>query len=556
MKRLGWLVSGIIIVSIFRLDRVSAVTNSVLIAQAMPNGATATQEYVSIYNNSDTDIDITGWCVKYNGSSSKPGCITAPDTQTRLYLAAYTYTTFASADFMTSHSGFTPQARTAFTAGLADAGGTLTLVDSTGTTQDQFTWAKKLTPGTVYQRIQNEQDIMQDTDIDGIDFAAVPLTLPSTGQLGLYEYVLPVDVCDNLSGIQETVPEGYGQDEAGDCVQDVCPNLAGLQETLPVGYITDGGECMEAYHETAFIDITELLPNPTSYDTGLEFVELYNPNDRAVELAGYRLELGPSFTKVYTFPSQTIQPSSYTTLADSTLGFSLPNSDASMRLVNAAGEVVSETPSYGSAPEAESWALIGDAWEFTVIPTPDAANQPTPTEELATNDDSSLLSPCPTGKYRNPETNRCRNIGSSTGTLQPCAADEYRNASTNRCRKLTTLSSSSLTPCKPGQVRNPDTNRCRTATNASAKLKPCDTGYERSAYTNRCRKTTQVKAAQSADDAVSTRASNNILVGLMLTLTAGYAVYEYRYDVVNLYHRLRIARQKRQAGRLPQNTVS
>ena len=47
-------------------------------------------------------------------------------------------------------------------------------------------------------------------------------------------------------------------------------------------------------------------------------------------------------------------------------------------------------------------------------------------------------------------------------TVTLCKADEERNPDTNRCRKIAT--SSVPAPCKEGQERNPDTNRCRTIT--------------------------------------------------------------------------------------------
>lgn len=122
------------------------------------------------------------------------------------------------------------------------------------------------------------------------------------------------------------------------------------------------------------------------------------------------------------------------------------------------------------------------------------------------------LVPCKEGYYRNPETNRCKKLvtsgsgTSSTGSsLVPCAAGYYRNPVTNRCKKLTTSNSSTtstsqLTPCKEGYERNPETNRCRkiasTADSAST-LKPCKEGYERNPETNRCRKKT---SASSSDD--------------------------------------------------------
>jgi uncharacterized repeat protein (TIGR01451 family) len=59
----------------------------------------------------------------------------------------------------------------------------------------------------------------------------------------------PDDVCPNLDGVQESVPDGYVKDEQGSCVKipppvDVCPNLDGAQPALPEGYTLVDGRCV------------------------------------------------------------------------------------------------------------------------------------------------------------------------------------------------------------------------------------------------------------------------------------------------------------------------
>ncbi len=75
--------------------------------------------------------------------------------------------------------------------------------------------------------------------------------------------------------------------------------------------------------------------------------------------------------------------------------------------------------------------------------------------------------PCRADQYRNPETNRCRNLTSTSSTLTPCKPGQERNPATNRCRAMAT-SASSLKPCAAGQERNPATNRCRKVASGDA----------------------------------------------------------------------------------------
>lgn len=59
----------------------------------------------------------------------------------------------------------------------------------------------------------------------------------------------PVDVCPNLEGDQSEVPEGYELTEVG-CTEivvepvDVCENIDGIQESTPEGYTNNDGQCV------------------------------------------------------------------------------------------------------------------------------------------------------------------------------------------------------------------------------------------------------------------------------------------------------------------------
>ena len=62
---------------------------------------------------------------------------------------------------------------------------------------------------------------------------------------------VPVDVCDNLDGNQSEVPEGYSESE-GICTEDsnetptdVCPNIEGDQSVVPDGHSLQDGQCVE-----------------------------------------------------------------------------------------------------------------------------------------------------------------------------------------------------------------------------------------------------------------------------------------------------------------------
>jgi hypothetical protein len=125
-------------------------------------------------------------------------------------------------------------------------------------------------------------------------------------------------------------------------------------------------------------EITELLPNPAapqSDDTD-EFIELYNPNDAVYSLAGYQVQVGTSYSRGYTFKTETLQPKSYTVFTIVDTNLQLSNTEGRARLLDPDDTTISETPGYEDAPEGESWSIIGDSWQWTDTLTPNAVNLP------------------------------------------------------------------------------------------------------------------------------------------------------------------------------------
>lgn len=488
-----------------------------------------TREFVSIFNNSEEPIDVTGWCIYYASASdvtkTKLACLEPPAENVKLMLSAFSYATIASAEFVVANPDFVPDAT--FAAGIATGGGHVRLQDKDQSEIDKLGWGTAVSPegmviaphasGSVFERKKiNNTQFLQDNNDNSTDFASVILAaIPASG---IVEEELLIDVCANLDGMQTGVPDDYFL-ENDQCVQDVCDNIGGLQATIPAGYESLGGEnCTEkiVILESSILSITELLPNATSTDTGKEYIEIYNPNSRSVQLEGYKLQLGPAYSKTYVLENQLLDPFGFVTFSDLLSKLTLPNSSASVRLVAPAGNVVSETAVYNSPEDDEAWALINNVWQFTNRPTPDALNLISLfEEEVASTGGDTELKPCKEGQERNPDTNRCRAIAQAD----------------------------SLVPCKAGQERNPETNRCRAVADTASALVPCDPGEERNSETNRCRKVSavgEVASAKVTDVPSSAKNKNSFLVfGLIVGALVLYAIYEWRSEIAKLFSRIR-----------------
>lgn len=313
------------------------------------------------------------------------------------------------------------------------------------------------------------------------------------------------------------------------------------------------------------ITISELLPNPSSPQTDSEdeFVELYNPNNEDVNLQGYKIQTGLDFNYSYTLPTMLIRGKSYLALNSSQTNLTLSNTSSSARALNPAGDVMHTSESYSSIGEDESWALVDGEWVGTDRVTPNEPNLG-PTQLFIDTGGKGGVTPCPPGKFRNPETNRCKNIvttsslapcnsnqyrspetnrcrlkSTASTTLQACASDQFRNPETNRCKKIAILSSS-LKPCASDQFRNPETNRCKKIGEESL-LKPCEEGSVRNKDTNRCRKVAGVNTTGGLES-VATATSNPVSNSALAVVGAGllgYGVYEYRSEFKKYLKRIR-----------------
>ncbi len=554
-------------ISIFLLQAPLKAASPIMIAQVQAGSSNgASQEFASLYNSGSVAVDITYWCLLYNSSLSKPGCIIPPDTQTTLWLKPGGFTMFASADFVTANTGFNPTAAPAFIPGLSDTNGQLTLLDASKTIVDQMTWTKKPIVGNIYQRgsivVPGGEPV---TNIETNGWGQAPLTLPPNN--GLEEVITPIYVCPNLGSDLISIPPGFEVDENGSCFVDEGPNISGIQITVPSGFHKDMQD--ECKVNVAPITITEVLPNASGVDTGKEFVELYNAGDEVVSLQNYKLFVGPNYENSYIFPSGTsISAHSYMIFSDTELGFVLPNTSTKLKLETTDGQVVSEVPPYVNPPDDMSWSLINNTWQFTNRSSP-GNNNLASYEPVPGRGEGEVFEDCPIGKYRNPETNRCRNFEDGANSLTPCAADQVRNPDTNRCRSILTsgntlascspgqtrnpetnrcrgsaaTSSATLTPCGSGQERNPETNRCRKiGSSSSSSLKSCPAGQERNATTNRCRKKANSELEKTVKDIEAPQEGSQtgwLLAAGAITGFGGYGVWEWRSEIAIFFRKMR-----------------
>lgn len=448
--------------------------------------ASALSELVVVHNNTQTEVDVTGWCVT-NKSSVTLAC-SAPHAgpEYRVFLPPYKSALFASREALDEYSpdgaplavSGVIESSNRSSGGIVASADAISIEDSAGDVIDTVSWTTALPAGKVRQRMVTSPS---------------PLTYASQGS-----------VTDWYVGLLTTLPENGVAERIED--DDTQPQEPPVDEgTLPIEHPT----------------ISELLPNPDGVDTdGGEFIELHNSGLVQISLSAYTIRVGSLLEREYTFPQGAVLVPGYTAFSNNDIPFTLLNTTSAVQLYYedvAVGEVVRyENPKSGA-----SWSYHEGGWLYASVPSPGLENS----EPEAVDDGESEVE---------------KSVSSAEpSTLKPCAPNQYRSAETNRCRLIASATAQkSVVACKAGQVRNPATNRCVLATAATKTSTPCKEGQERNPATNRCvtiKKMTQAGYAVKGQNVTSEHAGVDwyALAGIVCTLLAviGYVVWEWRNEI-------------------------
>lgn len=473
----------------------------VLITEIKLGGGTENKEFVEIYNDGDSEIDLTGWAVEYaKASFDSSKCssvnwkaVAAPSSQVNV---------------KTLSGLLPPGAFLVVPISINDSvSGSARLISQVGsvfTEHDLVGWGEEAScirgetaaplpaNGSSITRVFDPEAHPKNTFINSNDWILEPNPTPGS------------DICLEI-----------------DCYEEI---------ESPDQEIPEAPPCLVAF--------SEVLANPLGTDSGNEYFELHNPTQSIQTLEGCKIKFGAS-AKEYAFSSSlTLEPMGYLIIKATDL------SPAGLQITNAGGEIwlfdslSEQILNYPQAEDDEAWSLIGGEWQATDVLTPGAANKPAAIKVDSSQNET--LEPCGEGKVRNPETNRCKNI-EQPDELAPCREGQARNPDTNRCRNKNLVAE--LTPCREGQVRNPETNRCRSVAGASTTVADCKEGYERNPATNRCRKVTGGLASPASFTPASTDSAaskfNYFAIGLVSLMALAYGCYEYRNDLANSYSGIR-----------------
>lgn len=119
---------------------------------------------------------------------------------------------------------------------------------------------------------------------------------------------------------------------------------------------------------------SEALPNPEGSDSTDEWIELTNPYDHSLELAGLKLDDMEGGSAPHSLEG-TLPAESYLLLGVQETGLTLNNDADQIRLLGVNNEILWQV-SYSNPSEGEAYAVIGSTEAWTNTPTPGAENSP------------------------------------------------------------------------------------------------------------------------------------------------------------------------------------
>lgn len=321
----------------------------------------ASEEFVELYNTSSAPIEIDGITIQYKSKSGS-------SWSTKATLAGWVapYGRYLVSNYLVTSSS-------QFNGGLSGSSGHLRLADSNDFQIDLVAWGGAIEPevqavethqpGQSLKRLVDEDGRFVDTDNNFTDWFASDSPTPE------FDLWVVEEVADPVVSPVDPEPE----------VEDPDPVISDpivIPPPMPV---------------SAQLNITELMPDPSSplTDAEHEFIEVYNPNNFAVSLAGYEVQTGSEWRYRYVIEEYSLQPAEYIAIFAADSGLKLTNSGSQVRLLGADGRVLAEVV-YEKAVAGQSWSIFSDGWAWAE-PTPNANNLQYVTPQTETTDEEGIV---------------------------------------------------------------------------------------------------------------------------------------------------------------------
>ncbi|MDD3006588.1 MAG: lamin tail domain-containing protein [Candidatus Pacebacteria bacterium] len=381
----------------------------VLISEIMTGGEQAGDEFIELYNPSESVVSLEGWLLKkktkagvteYNllsdvGTKVDPLMGYRDDSDVSLeilpggyFLIAPRYSCGAGENERCYLGEVEPDNFYSVKGLFIADDNSIALYDGEKVLVDQVGWGKvAASVGDVFvENIPVGKSLarriiegkMQDTGDISRDFLIQDLPNPcnSKSLMGAGGDV-ESEKNEEVSGSAGEAAEETETDEEIEVVDNgIEENLS--DENLPDSSLpadTSGDSSVVVAEEEKKIIISEIMISPVGDDAKLEFIEIYNTGTGTADLGGWSLEDQAGRTGKYIFPSGIkINPEEYRAFYSNQTKLSLNNMGDGAALKDAAGDLIFKTPLSDEAKEGVSFASENNSWFWTSVSTPGGKN--------------------------------------------------------------------------------------------------------------------------------------------------------------------------------------
>lgn len=360
---------------------VSQLSNLIITAVQITGGTGHTQEdFVELYNPTSQSIDLSGYrLVKRTAAGVTDTLIKSWSDST--VVAPHHFYLWANSSF----SAITPAADTTSSGTLADNNGIALRfgASDTGTVIDYLSWG---TTTNTFSNVSSVNPTANESLIRENVFAlSSGYELKHSAPRNSLTELLPELPPEPEEIPEELLPEGEIPEETLEA--EVPPVI--LPDPIPVPETSIPIEPID-------IKITELLPNPSSNDSGFEQVELYNNGTTSVNLKDFKLDDVSNTDAIssnsYSLEDIDIEPQSYLAIVIPTGKFSLNNTEGDIvTLFDSTNKSLDSVSYEEDSPENESWSFFESGWAWAE-PTFGAVNlqKEEESEETSEEEDGSL----------------------------------------------------------------------------------------------------------------------------------------------------------------------
>ena len=298
----------------------------------MGTDTSSADEWIELYNNTTSTIDITGWTLKSGDNS--------PNIIFETEIGSKTGGGRVSSCFLVSAHGFYLMERTnddtvsditadyIYTGALNNEGETLELRDAQGNLIDAVDFADKwLFGNNATKQTMERKNLLLSSDTDNWQ------TSDESGGTPLAENSFPTEPEQNNG------------------------NLSVINDKSSISFPSN-------------IFINEILPSPDGPDAENEWIEIFNQNDFSIDISGWKITDIEGSAKSYSFPQNTIiKAKSFLLLPRPQTKITLNNDGDGLNLIHSDGTII-DSAVYQKAKLNQSYNRINDVWVWSNTVTP------------------------------------------------------------------------------------------------------------------------------------------------------------------------------------------